>query len=81
MVSICTDIMLEFDDFGYTVSLEKRCFPKNKMFKLPFYPVLDSHCFEGFDFPLHGGSSSNVYRRASYKNQDKNDTFLNIIKN
>lgn len=76
----CTDIMLEFDDFGYTVSLEKRCFPKNKMFKLPFYPVLDSHCFEGFDFPLQEGAVLMFTGGASYKIKDKNDTFLNIIK-
>lgn len=76
----CTDIMLEFDDFGYTVSLEKRCFPKDKMFKLPFYPILDSHCFEGFDFPIQEGAVLMFTGGASYKIKDKNDTFLNIIK-
>lgn len=76
----CTDIMLEFDDFGYTVSLEKRCFPNGRMFKQPFYPILDSHCFEGFDFSIKKDSVLLFTGGASYKIKDKNDTFLNIVR-
>lgn len=76
----CTDYMLEFDDFGYTVSLEKRLFPEGRMFKIPFYPILDNHGFEGFDFPYKKDNVLMFTGGASYKIKDKDNTFLNIIK-
>ena len=76
----CTDYMIEFNDFGYTISVQKRNFPKEKIFKHPFYPIVDSNNFEGF--PQLGINNKVLMYSggALYKIKDDADTFLNIVK-
>lgn len=44
----CSDYTLEFRPYGCTVSEEKRCFSRNRILLLPYYPILSEAEFQGF---------------------------------
>jgi hypothetical protein len=74
-----TDYLIEFRDFGYTISLQKREFPQNKILKQPFYPILSTGKFEGF--PVDKKEKVLMFSGgAMYKIEDERDTFFNIMK-
>lgn len=76
----CTDYMFDFNNWGYSISVQKRGFSKGKIFKLPFYPIVNQTEFKGFPM-LHNPNKVIVYSGgALYKIKDKSNTFLNIVK-
>lgn len=51
----CTDYFFEFRNFGIKVALEQRHIEKEKIFKLPYYPIIDNFVpFQGFPSEVEG---------------------------
>lgn len=73
------DYIIEFRDFGITVSKEKKNIPPEKIIKLPFYPCIVSDAeFQGLPFSLEGKKMF-VSGGHIYKTIDKNHTFYKNV--
>lgn len=75
----CTDYFFEFRKYGYTVAMEKRDIPKEKILIQPYYPIIDNDKFYGF--PEQAQNKLIVFSAGSlYKTYGENDLFFNILK-
>lgn len=78
----CIDKCIEFRDYGASVSKDHRNIPKNKIVKIPFYPLIDfNQKFNGFPFPKNNRhevlfSGGNIYKTIS-----KNKEYYRMIRN
>ncbi len=51
----CTDYFFEFRNFGIKVAVEQRHIDKERLFKLPYYPIIDKFVpFKGFPPEVEG---------------------------
>lgn len=51
----CIDYFFEFRDFGLKIAVEQRHIKKERLFKLPFYPIVDNFLeFQGFPAEVKG---------------------------
>jgi glycosyltransferase involved in cell wall biosynthesis len=76
----CIDYCLEFRNYGYTVSSEKRGLKKEQCLMQPFYPITECGTFEGFPSIVKDESIVVFTGGAYYKMYGENDTFFKIIK-
>jgi len=76
----CVDYLIEFRNFGLTLSHQKRKYEYNKILLLPFYPIIDDKTeFRGF--PKEARNKIILYSGgAVYKICDKNNIFFEIMK-
>jgi glycosyltransferase involved in cell wall biosynthesis len=76
----CVDYLIEFRNFGFTVSHQKRGFPQDKILIQPYYPIIDTKSkFRGF--PDEVKSKTIIFSGGEmYKICDKNYTFFEIMK-
>jgi hypothetical protein len=74
------DYCIEFRDYGYNISLNFRKIPKEKLIKLPYYPIIDNEAkFMGF--PLDSVHKTIIVSGASYyKVFGENDKFFKLLK-
>lgn len=78
----CSDFVLEFRDYGATISLQKRHIPLEKLLKLPYYPVIDCAPFQGLPFDIEKHEHVIIFTGGSlYKTLGDNYAFYEIIKN
>lgn len=74
------DYSLEFRNYGYTVSVEKRYIKQSKVLLFPYYPVVQEEFFEGF--PLQAKDKIVIFSGGSYyKIYDKSNTYFELLKN
>ncbi|MDR2410207.1 MAG: hypothetical protein LBE13_19145 [Bacteroidales bacterium] len=76
--SSCTDYIIDFRNWGYTLSHTYRQCSKDKIIIQPYYPIVDGNSFEGFP-KLAAGKILIFSGGASYKIIDKDLTFFTII--
>lgn len=77
-----TDYIIEFRDFGASISKEYRNIDPNRLIKLPFYPYVDeSKEFMGYPFPYHGDMVVIFSGGQLYKTRDENQTYYRIVHN
>lgn len=76
----CFDYLIEFRNFGFTVSYQKRDIPKERILLQPFYPIIDlEKRFEGF--PIEIKNKTIMFSGgAVYKTSDKHNTFFEMMK-
>lgn len=73
------NFIFEFRDYGACVSVEKRGFNEKQIFKLPFYPWIQSEPFKGF--PLICNNKKILFSGGSlYKIEGAANTFMDIVK-
>lgn len=62
----CSDYFLEFRKFGYLLSTKRRLIDSNKIYLLPYYPIIQKTEFQGFPFnpkgKIIGFSGANLYK-------------------
>lgn len=62
----CSDYFLEFRKFGYLLSTKRRLIDSNKIYLLPYYPIIQKTDFQGFPFDpkgkVVGFSGANLYK-------------------
>lgn len=76
--SECLDFSLEFRDYGYTVSLEKRNIDASKICSSPYYPILVEKQFRGL--PIENKDKVVILAGSSYyKIYGRNQAFFKII--
>lgn len=72
------DYVLEFRDFGATLSYEKRGFSKKQILLNPYYPLIRNSKFEGF--PCSTNNQVIIFSGGSYnKILGDNDKFLSLV--
>lgn len=76
----CIDYCLEFRDYGYSVSLDKRKLKKEQLLIQPYYPITSCSSFKGFPAIVTNESIVIFTGGAYYKMYGENDTFFKIIK-
>lgn len=76
----CTDYLIDFNNWGYTISIQKRGFDKEKIYKLPFYPIDSEYPFEGFPSSVTDDRVVMFSGGATYKIIDDNSTFLHLVR-
>jgi len=75
----CIDFSLEFRDYGYTVSLEKRGLSPKQLLVQPYYPITDCQPFKGFPIELTTNSIIIFTGGAFYKIYGEKGAFFNIM--
>jgi hypothetical protein len=62
----CSDIFIEFRNFGYKLSIERRKLSQEATFIIPFYPINTFKIFKGLPFnrdnKIVGFSAANLYK-------------------
>ncbi|WP_099290771.1 hypothetical protein [Butyricimonas sp. Marseille-P3923] len=76
----CTNYIIEFRNWGYTLSFQRRFFNKANIFKLPYYPIIDENDFEGFPSHIKKDTVLMFTGCRMYKVMDKDYTFFYIMK-
>jgi len=78
-----TDVNIEFRSFGMNLSEQLRNIPVHKTRILPFYPILSTEPFQGFDFNSEGKkiifSGSTFYKILGH-NLEFFETILRLLK-
>ena len=73
-----TEFIIDFRNWGATLSNEVRNFATNKILLLPYYPINDENKFEGL--PEIGHDKVLIFSGgAVYKILDEKNTFLNLV--
>lgn len=75
----CFDYSFEFRPFGCTLSNVERGVPCNRLFYMPFYPIMNKTGFKGYPEEVEGKVvlfSGGAY----YKVYDKDDTYFKMVK-
>lgn len=71
------DYIIEFRDYGYSLTIDERKIDKEKLIKLPYYAFQSKSQFKGFDFVTAGKriifSGGGVYKTKG------EDTFYDIV--
>ncbi len=76
----CINYSIEFRNYGYTVSKDKRGLKNEQLLIQPFYPIRNSESFKGFP-PIVTNENIVVFTGgAYYKMYGENDAFFSIIK-
>lgn len=74
------DYNIEFRNYGYTISLEKRGFSKERLRYLPYYPIFpNSTSFSGFNTVINEATVRILTGGNYYKFFDENDTFFRLM--
>jgi hypothetical protein len=76
----CIDYCLEFRDYGYTISLQKRNIPQEKLLYQPYYPITETNEYQGLPINLNNNHKIILTGGAFYKMYGENNTFFNILK-
>lgn len=77
----CTDFILEWRDYGATIAQTLRGFSREKIIVIPYYPILDSERFYGYEFLDKDHSRVRLFSGGHiFKIYGQNDFFLNLIK-
>lgn len=77
----CIDYSIEFRNYGYTVSYQKRGIPKEKILIQPYYPITECDQFKGFPEDVIENNSVLIFTGgAFYKMYGENNKFFEIIK-
>lgn len=75
-----TDYIIEFRDFGASISKEYRNIDPGRLIKLPFYPYVDESMeFMGYPFPYRGDMVVIFSGGQLYKTRDENQTYYRIV--
>lgn len=78
--SKCIDKCIEFRDYGASISYNERKIPKEKIVKLPFYPIINEEKeFEGFPFPIKKGQRVIFSGGALYKTLGGDNKYYKIV--
>lgn len=76
----CADYFIEFRNFGVSLSFERRQISKEKILKIPYYPIINGNKFQGFPFDRNGKvvgiSGANLEKYYA----DNNLNYFKIIK-
>lgn len=73
------DYFLEFRNYGANISIQERNIPKEKVFILPYYPIVNSKSFNGF--PIETKNKIKIFTGATfYKMYGDNGKFFHLIK-
>lgn len=78
--STCIDYNIEFRDYGYSVSIDKRGLKPEQLLKLPYYPILRNVEFKGFPIKLNKDQVVLFSGGAFYKIYGKEDMYFKILK-
>lgn len=76
----CIDYSIEFRDYGYTVSLEKRNLSNDQLLFQPFYPIVESQSFKGFPSEITLESIKVLTGGNFYKMYGKSNVFFELLK-
>lgn len=77
----CSDFVLEFRDYGATVSFEKRCFPMQKLLKLPYYPIANCGDFQGLPLDYQDDEKVIIFTGGSlFKTLGDHHAFYKMVK-
>jgi hypothetical protein len=77
----CIDYNIEFRNYGYTVSLEKRGLKENQLVLLPYYPIVNDNIpFQEFPGNISSAEVKIFSGGSFYKIYDKHGTYLRIVK-
>lgn len=74
------DRNIEFRDFGWTISLEKRRFAMSQLFMLPYYPILNETPFEGFPAEVPADSVKIFSGGSYYKVYGGKGLYFDLVK-
>lgn len=74
----CVDYSFEFNPYGCELSMSERGLVKERLFYLPFYPIMKHRKFEGFPVAVKERFVI-VAGGAYYKIFDKDDTFFKLV--
>ena len=62
----CSDYFIEFRKFGYLLAVQRRGINSEKIYHLPYYPIIQKKTFEGFPVNVSGKvigfSGANLYK-------------------
>lgn len=75
----CIDYSLEFRNYGYTVSLEKRGLRADQLLLQPYYPITDCEPFAGFPDEVTSENIVIFTGGSYYKMYGENDIFFTIM--
>lgn len=74
------DYNIEFRNYGYTLSLEKRGFKEEQLLYLPYYPIFpNTASFSGFNDIINKAPIKILTGGSYYKFFDRNDTFFQLM--
>lgn len=76
----CFDYNIEFRNYGYSVSMEKRGFKSERLLLLPYYPIVNHNRFEGFPVEIHPDSVKIFSGGAFYKIYGERGAYFEIVK-
>ncbi|WP_316849734.1 glycosyltransferase family protein [Pedobacter agri] len=74
------DYSIEFRDYGYTVSLEKRGLRKEQLLMLPYYPPINRTNFAGFPSKVKNGSIKIFSGGSIYKILGEKNFYFKLVK-
>lgn len=72
------DYCIEFRNYGYNISCQKRKIKKEKLLMLPYYPVIRKEKYQGLPFP--DGSKFIFSGGRLYKTISNNNLYYEIVK-
>ncbi len=73
------DYSLEFRDYGYNVSVQKRKIDKSKLIKLPYYPLYKKVAFQGYPLKNMNKENTIVSGGSLYKTINDDLLFYKMI--
>ena len=76
----CIDFSIEFRNYGYTVSFEKRGLSRDQLLFQPYYPITECNSFNGFPVQVTPDNIVILTGGAFYKMYGENDIFFGILK-
>lgn len=76
----CFDYNIEFRNYGYSVSLEKRGFKPERLLLLPYYPIVNHNPFEGFPAEIPPDAVKIFSGGAFYKIYGEKGAYFEIVK-
>lgn len=75
----CIDYNIEFRNYGYSVSIDKRGLRPEQLLKLPYYPIEEPVKFKGFPIELNKDQVVIFSGGAFYKVYGKQDAYFKIL--
>lgn len=76
----CIDYCIEFRNYGWTVSQERRYLLKEQLLVQPYYPIGDCDPFQGFPNQVRDDNVVILTGGAFYKMYGENNMFFTIMK-
>ncbi len=73
------DYCIEFRDYGACVSNEYRNIPKEKVVKIPYYPIVKEIPFQGYPFSVQEGQKVVFSGGSIYKTNGGGGTYYRIV--